>query len=297
MTSQEIEAFLAITANGSITKAAEILCITQSALSRRLTALENDLGYKIITRQKGKRTITLTNQGEEFIPIALRWKAVWADAEAVKYKKKRTALRIAASEGPNIYVLAPAYRELHEKYPDVDLEIITEQSSDAYSDLENGRIDLAFVIVPNYSLQLDTKPAYTEKMLFVCNRKGPYIQSVNPRDLNVTDYIYCTRPLEFQIWFENWFGIKQKPTVKCDLIPVIEVFLTEGKWSIIPSSFMGGLINTDLVSIPLTSPPPDRTVYYAKHPTTDKKERIIHDFLKIVDNRIQSLDRVNSLLF
>lgn len=52
MTELEIDAFLNIVKYGSITKAAEILYISQPALSRRIKSLESELQYKLFIRQK-----------------------------------------------------------------------------------------------------------------------------------------------------------------------------------------------------------------------------------------------------
>lgn len=63
MTELEIDAFLNVIKYGSITKAAEVLYISQPALSRRIKSLENELQYKLFIRQKGVRNIELTPQG------------------------------------------------------------------------------------------------------------------------------------------------------------------------------------------------------------------------------------------
>ena len=77
MTQLEIEAFLNIVKYGSITKAAEVLYISQPALSRRIKSLENELQYELFIRQKGIRNVILTPQGEAFIPIAEKWQQLW----------------------------------------------------------------------------------------------------------------------------------------------------------------------------------------------------------------------------
>ena len=57
MTNLEIEAFMAVVRTGSITRAAQFLYTTQSALSRRIKTLEQELGYTLMKRQKGMRSI------------------------------------------------------------------------------------------------------------------------------------------------------------------------------------------------------------------------------------------------
>ena len=83
MTELEIDAFLNIVKYGSITKAAEILYISQPALSRRIKSLESELQYKLFIRQKGVRNITLTPQGEAFVLIAEKWKELWLETKDI----------------------------------------------------------------------------------------------------------------------------------------------------------------------------------------------------------------------
>lgn len=56
MTELEIEAFLAIVKSGSISAAAQELYVTQPALSRRIGALEQELGYCLMNRKKESGT-------------------------------------------------------------------------------------------------------------------------------------------------------------------------------------------------------------------------------------------------
>lgn len=73
MTLIEIEAFLAIIKYGTMSAAAKALFITQPALSRRIQNMEQELGYPLIKRQKGYRSIQLTDKGVEFYRIAWKW--------------------------------------------------------------------------------------------------------------------------------------------------------------------------------------------------------------------------------
>ena len=65
MTEREIEAFLTIVRTGSISAAAEVLYVTQPALSRRIRALEQELGYQLFIRKKGLRNVGLTAEGRK----------------------------------------------------------------------------------------------------------------------------------------------------------------------------------------------------------------------------------------
>ncbi len=77
MTQQEIEAFLETVKQGSISAAAEKFYITQPALSRRISILEEELGYVLFHRRKGSRNVELTEEGKAFLPIARKTLQLW----------------------------------------------------------------------------------------------------------------------------------------------------------------------------------------------------------------------------
>lgn len=63
MNLESLESFLEIYEQGSLSKAAELLYLTQPALSSRLAALEEELGVSLIERKKGVRGISFTKDG------------------------------------------------------------------------------------------------------------------------------------------------------------------------------------------------------------------------------------------
>lgn len=64
MNYQDIKTFLTIVSSSSLSKAAEVLFVSQPALSHRLSALEEELGTELIIRKKGSRTLELTDAGQ-----------------------------------------------------------------------------------------------------------------------------------------------------------------------------------------------------------------------------------------
>ena len=63
------EIFVETVEKGSLTKAAESLNYTQSGVSYAITALEEEVGYQLLNREK--KGVSLTVKGEHFYPIVL----------------------------------------------------------------------------------------------------------------------------------------------------------------------------------------------------------------------------------
>lgn len=82
---KQIEAFIAIAELKNITKAADTLFVSQSALSYRLKTLEEEVGVTLVTRNKGIASHRLTAKGEEFLSIAREWQAVYRKALGLQH--------------------------------------------------------------------------------------------------------------------------------------------------------------------------------------------------------------------
>ena len=76
MTTEEIEAFLAICEAKSISKAAEKLYISQPSLSTKLKTLEQETGCTLLARGKGQRELSLTEAGRRFYDLAVQYREI-----------------------------------------------------------------------------------------------------------------------------------------------------------------------------------------------------------------------------
>ena len=72
MNDEVLETYLNIVKTHSLTKTAENMFISQSAVSNRLISLEKELNVKLIERSPGQKGILLTQKGEEFVEFAKR---------------------------------------------------------------------------------------------------------------------------------------------------------------------------------------------------------------------------------
>lgn len=94
MTTDQLESFIQVAENLNFARAAEILNITQSAVSRQIHALEAELGVKLLHRTT--RTVTLTSAGVSFLD----------DAKNVIGRLKIAAARIQHNQSSGIQLLS-----------------------------------------------------------------------------------------------------------------------------------------------------------------------------------------------
>lgn len=120
----DLLAFVTVAREGSFTKAAAELGVSQSALSHTMRGLEERLGVRLLTRTT--RSISTTEAGERlFQSLAPRFEEIEAELTAVNEFRDKPAgtIRISAAEHAAITVLYPKLSKALREYPDIKVEI------------------------------------------------------------------------------------------------------------------------------------------------------------------------------
>lgn len=135
----DITAFLAVAHEGSFTKAAAKLGVSQSALSQTIRNLEARLGLRLLARTT--RNVSPTEAGERLIQaVGPRLEEVEAELAALTAMRDKPAgtVRIAAGEHAAELLLWPAIERLLPDYPDIKIEIVIDNG---LTDIVEQRLD------------------------------------------------------------------------------------------------------------------------------------------------------------
>ena len=142
--------FYTVAHNGSLTKAADELFISQPAVSQSIRQLEEQLGMKLFNR--GHNGMELTAQGGELIvddvEKALRLLSGVEDKVSKLRHSAQGTLRIGASETIFKYCIADRLVEYHKLYPDVKFELTSDISPKIIEYLKADRCDVGFLNLP-----------------------------------------------------------------------------------------------------------------------------------------------------
>ncbi|MBP1920158.1 LysR family transcriptional regulator [Youngiibacter multivorans] len=141
--------FLAVASEGNITKAAEVLHITQPTLSRQLLELEESLGTPLFVR--GKRSISLTDSGIMFQQRAREIISLIEKAEREISEENQMVggvVSVGCVESMASLIMPEAMAELSNKYPLVRYEFYTADGDDIRDELDSGSIDFGILVEP-----------------------------------------------------------------------------------------------------------------------------------------------------
>lgn len=190
---KQIKYFQTVVRCKSFTEAAEECYISQSAISQQIRALENELGVKLLKREK--RSFSLTKAGEYFYKKSL---VLTADFERLCNETARIAndgekrLRIGYLKRYGGQELQHAVAEFSAKYPDAPIDIVNGNHEELYDLLRFGDVDLVLN---------DQRRAFSDEYvnlpLMICNcyieisNRSPVsrLESVNVEDLKNTPCI------------------------------------------------------------------------------------------------------------
>jgi DNA-binding transcriptional LysR family regulator len=123
----DLLAFVTVAREGSFTRAAAQLGVSQSALSHTIRGLETRLGIRLLTRTT--RSVSPTEAGERLLmTVAPRFDEIQAEVAALSDLRDKPAgtIRITAAEHAATHVLWPRLAKFLPDYPDIKVEVTLE---------------------------------------------------------------------------------------------------------------------------------------------------------------------------
>lgn len=166
---KQLRAFAAVAAEGSFTRAAGQLFLSQSALSALIRGLESELGLRLLDRTT--RRLELTEAGLELMPTVERLLSeidrVALDMRDVA-ERRRGRVRLGTTPLLACSLLPPLIAAYREAYPGVDA-LLFDASADVLLDkLRAGELDLALATFEAPGTDIEAEPLFSDPMVMVC---------------------------------------------------------------------------------------------------------------------------------
>jgi len=264
MTSLEIEAFLTVQLTGSVTKAAELLYISQSSLSTRLRTLERELGCSLFVRGKGACAMQLTAAGERFLPLAQQHRAL--ENKMLALGRDVTAeqvLRVSSLSSIGSYLLTSTYQHFAKLWPDIRLKIHDLTTAAAVEAIARDELDIAISTLSISTEYVTAIPFLSEPITFLCAAGSEYPDPVPLEALSPAHEVYSFWNTDIDQWHQAVFGADAHPQVRLELMSQIRLFVAQpDAWALVPYSIADALRDApDLRHCRTDFSVPDRVLY------------------------------------
>lgn len=170
----QLRGFCEIAREGSFTRAAEKLFLTQPAISLQLKALEEELGEELLER--GRKQIRMTTAGEILLRHA---EGVFAQIESARdeiadlQNVLRGRLKVGTSDTNCTYILPELLREFRELYPEVELDIRNRMSPEVVHLVLENEVDFGLVTLPVRHRDLTAEKLFSRRDVLICPPDHP----------------------------------------------------------------------------------------------------------------------------
>jgi len=202
-----LECLVTVSEQGSLTKAAAVLHLSQPALSHQIAAIEHEVGTAVIERLP--RGIRLTAAGfavvaEARVALAAAGKAVTAARRAAVGASGR--IRIACAETMTAWLLAPVMRDWRGRFPDVELDLKEYTSADRMLDvLLAGGADIT--VSPRPTRTSEHVEVLGEEEIVVVAPAGhrfAALDAVPPSELAGEPFVHYDRDNGNAVWVDEF---------------------------------------------------------------------------------------------
>jgi len=170
----QLKMFTAVAEDKSFTAAAERLHVSQSAVSRQLKLLEEELGTLLFHR--GKRGASLTHSGRILLAAAQRIAREIQDVASQiseTHALQRGVLRIGGGMTVCLFILPKLLRKFRAQYKDVDLHVTTGSTEAILRLLRSRDIEIALLTLPLVEPDLEVRQVLKEEMVVLTAPRHP----------------------------------------------------------------------------------------------------------------------------
>ncbi|EDY87736.1 transcriptional regulator, LysR family [gamma proteobacterium HTCC5015] len=256
MESQNLKAFVTVAEHQSFSRAAELLHITQPAVSKRISTLENELDTLLFDRIG--RQPQLTEAGYALLPRARAILLQLDDAERALTNLNGEVtgrLSIGTSHHIGLHRLAPVLREFTQKYPQVQLDIRFLDSEEGCYMVETGTLELAMVTLPSSpSPKLLTEQIWDDPLAIVMGPNHPLAQHKPPLTLAMLSEHNAILPAKGTFTrniierASAEMGTQLQVSLETNYLETIKMMVSIGLgWSALPTNMIDGdLISADV---------------------------------------------------
>ncbi|MFZ5892678.1 MAG: LysR family transcriptional regulator [Myxococcota bacterium] len=247
--SRDLELLQALGKAGSTARAASILHLTQSAVSRALCQLEEKLDVRLFERRA--RGLVPTSEGERLLKGAGTILAALLELEREALSRRAPQRVRLVCECYTAYRWLPStLAQLRRRLPTLEFEIGVEHTTAPVPALVDGHIDIALLTASEVDDSLLTKPLFSDEIVFVMAADHPLAQRAELSRDDLRRFPLITSPTadEERRWFLTSVFGRQRPKLTFQFFPLTEAVIDAARAGMgiavlsewIASGYLGG---------------------------------------------------------
>lgn len=173
MTLSKYKIFNTIIELGSLSKAAEVLKISQSGVSHAISSLESEFGFSLLTRDRSG--VNLTSNGKRVLAymreILQCNERLYQEINAINGLEVGT-VRIGTFTSVSTQWLPGIIKQFHDRHPSIEIELLDGNYDDIDHWIANGTVDFGFVSLPTFR-SFEIIPLKKDRMLCILPDEHP----------------------------------------------------------------------------------------------------------------------------
>ena len=231
---RQLEILQAIAETGSFTACGRKLHVSQSAISRQILLLEEELGEPLFLRVG--RQVRMTPAAESLVQLGQR---VFLDVRETvgaitdRTRELRGTLRLSGGMTVCLYVFPPLLKHLRRVHPHLDVRLTVATAGRSVQEIRGGRVDAGLLTLPVAESDLVTVPVLREELLLVTTPTHPLARrkKVAARDLNGQPFVLFEVGSATRKVIDQFFATEKiEPTIVMDTenVEIIKAMVKTG---------------------------------------------------------------------
>jgi DNA-binding transcriptional LysR family regulator len=231
---RQLEILQAIAETGSFTACGRKLHVSQSAISRQVALLEEELGEPLFLRVG--RQVRMTPAAESLVQLGQR---VFQDVRDTvggitdRTRTLRGTLRLAGGMTVCLYVFPPLLKHIKRVHPELEIRLTVATAGRSVEEIRAGRVDAGLLTLPVDESDLVTVPVLREELLIVTMPTHALAKKrkVAPRDLADEPFILFEAGSATRRVIDSFFFTEKiEPTIVMDTenVEIIKAMVKTG---------------------------------------------------------------------
>ncbi|MBR7888566.1 LysR family transcriptional regulator [Marinomonas sp. A79] len=242
----ELLTFIKVAETASFSQAATQLFVTQPAISKRISALESNLGVRLFDRIG--RQVQLTEAGMRLLPKARKMADDLQDIQrsmSLQMHDVSGELKLSTSHHVGLHRLPKSLKCFQENFPSAHLEIEFSQSEEAYQDVLKGRAELGIITLSNKENPLiESLAIWSDPLTCVVSQDHPLTMTYQVSLEELAQHACVlpnkntfTRQIAEQVFGKQ--GLKPQVRMNTNNLETLAMLVSIGwGWSLLPSTLV-----------------------------------------------------------